>query len=258
MSEPLLELEIGPGPPDGRQGLRVLEDGRVEYRGDVDVTVGARGQAELTPVPLAWRHQWTYAPDELDALRRAMAAADDPPLRAEYGPDTRAIHAQEHIWRLHLGDRVREVTVHGWPGTQVAPLEELWRQIFALHPPPAETSVWRVWTADGTVELAVDREVEQEPALAGALRALFHDDAVAPEGEGEPAADGPPDGVPLVEVEFRTEAGEEIDRLQVFDDGRQLELRDGAAEDPGQLSPERMRAIRAALRSVDWSATGAR
>ena len=149
MIEPLLELEIGPGPPDERQGLRVLEDGRVEYRGDVDVTVGARGQAEVTPVPLAWRHQWTYAPDELDGLRRAMAAADDPPLRAEYGPDTRAIHPQEHVWRLRVGDRVREVTVHGWPGTQVAPLEELWRQIFALHPPPPETSVWRVWTADG-------------------------------------------------------------------------------------------------------------
>ena len=254
MSEPLLELEIGPGPPGERQGLRVLEDGTVEYRGDVEVTVGARGQAEVHPAPLAWRRQWTYAPDELDALRRAIAAADDPPLRREYGPDTRAIHPQEHEWRLRVGDRLREVTVHGWPGTQVAPLEELWRQIFALHPPPRETTVWRVWTPDGTVERTVDGDADPVPALATALRVLFHDDAVAPEGEGEPAAERPPDGVPLVEVEFRTDAGEEIDRLRVFDDGRQVELRDGAAEDPGRLSAARMRAIRAALRSVDWGA----
>jgi hypothetical protein len=251
VSDPLLELEIGPGPPDERQGLRVLDDGRVEYRGDVDVIVGARGQAELEPVPLAWRHQWTYEPDELDGLRRAIAAADDPPLRAEYGPETRAIHPQEHVWRLHVGDRVREVVVHGWPGTRVPALEELWRQIFALHPPAPETAVWRVWTPGGTVERSVDGE---PPALARSLRALFHDDATAPEGEGEPAAGGPPDGVPLVELEFRTEDGEEIDRLRVFDDGRQEELRDGAVEDPGRLSAARMRAIRAALRAVDWDA----
>lgn len=253
MTEPLLQLEVGPGPPDQRQGLRVLEDGTVEYRGDVDVTVGARGQAELHPVPLAWRRQWTYAPDELDALRQAIAAADDPPLRAEYGPDTRAIHPQEHVWRLRVGDRVREVTVHGWPGTQVAPLEALWRQIFALHPPEPETALWRVWTPDGIVERAADGDA---PDLARATQALFHDDVTAPEGQGEPAPDGPPDGVPLVEVEFRTETGAEIDRLQVFDDGRQVELRDGGAEDPGRLSPARMRAIRAALRAVDWNAVG--
>jgi hypothetical protein len=255
VSEPLLELEVGPGPPDQRQGLRVLDDGRVEYRGDVEVTVGARGQAELHQVPLAWRPQWVYAPDELDALRRAIAAADDPPLRREYGPDTQAIHPQEHVWRLRVGDRLREVTVHGWPGTRVEALEELWRQIFALHPPAPETTVWRVWTPDGTVERAVDGDA---PTLADALRALFHDDAVAPEGVGEPDAGGPPSGVPLVEVEFQTEAGEEIDRLQVFDDGRQVELRDGGTHDPGRLPPERMRAIRAALRAVDWNATGAR
>jgi len=250
VSEPLLELEIGPGPPDERQGLRVLDDGRVEYRGDVDVSVGARGRAELHPVPLAWREQWTYAPDELDALRRAIAAADDPPLRAEYGPDTRAIHPQEHVWRLHVGDRVREVTVHGWPGTRVPALEQLWREIFALHPPEPETAVWRVWTPDGVVEHAVEGEA---PALAHATQALFHDEATAPEGEGEPDA-APPAGVPLVEVEYRTAGGEEIDRLRVFDDGRQEELRDGATEDPGRLSPARMRAIRAALRAVDWDA----
>ena len=84
-------------------------------------------------------------------------------------------------------------------------------------------------------------------------RSLFHAEAIAPEGEGEPSADGPPADVPLVEVAFRSE-GEEIDRLQIFDDGRQVELRDGATEDPGRLSPARMRAIRSALRRVDWRA----
>jgi hypothetical protein len=253
MSKPLIELEIGPGPSEARQGLRVLDDGRLEYRGDVEVDVGARGRAELRSVPLEWRVQWTYTARELEQLRRAIAAADDPPLRAEYGPDTRAIHPQEHVWRLRVGDRVREVTIHGWPGTHVDALERLWRRLFELHRPPGETSVWRVWTDAGPVERLVDGEVAQVPALAGALRALFHQEAIAPEGEGEPGPHPPPADVPLVEVAFRSE-GEEIDRLQVFDDGRQVELRDGATEDPGTLSPERMRAIRSALRDVDWPA----
>jgi hypothetical protein len=76
------------------------------------------------------------------------------------------------------------------------------------------------------------------PVLAGASRSLFQAEAIAPGGEGEPSADGPAADVPLVEVAFRSE-GEEIDRLQIFDDGRQVELRDGATEDPGRLSPAR-------------------
>jgi len=92
VSEPLVELEIGPGPPERRQGLRVLDDGRLEYRGDVAVDVDAGGHADLRSVPLEWRLQWTYTGPELDEVRRAIAAADDPPLRASYGPDERAIH----------------------------------------------------------------------------------------------------------------------------------------------------------------------
>jgi hypothetical protein len=253
VSAPLLELEIGPGPPERRQGLRVLDDGRLEYRGDVDVGVNAEGGAELHSVPLEWRLQWTYTAPELEALRQAIAAADDPPLRASYGPDTRGIHPQEHVWRLRVGPEVREITVRGWPGTRVAALERLWRRLFELHQPPGETSVWRVWTDEGPVERLVDGEVGDVPMLAGALQALFHTEATAPPGEGEPGPHGPPADVPLVEVAFRSE-GEEIDRLQVFDDGRQVELREGAAEDPGALAPERMRAIRSALRRVDWPA----
>ncbi len=92
VSEPLVSLEIGPGEPAERKGLRVLDDGRLEYRGDVEVDLDAHGQAELRSVLLQWRLQWTYTESELEQVRGAIAAADDPPLRAEYGPDTRAIH----------------------------------------------------------------------------------------------------------------------------------------------------------------------
>ncbi|MBA3429132.1 MAG: hypothetical protein H0U07_11275, partial [Actinobacteria bacterium] len=207
MSEPLVSLEIGPGEPAERKGLRVLDDGRLEYRGDVEVDLDAHGQAELRSVPLQWRLQWTYTESELERVRGAIAAADDPPLRAEYGPDTRAIHPQEHVWRLRVGDRLREVTVHGWPGTRVEALEHLWRRLFELHQPPGETSVWRVWTDGGPVERLVDCEVGEVPVLAGVLRALFHPETIAPEGEGEPGAGGPPADVPLVEVAFLSERG---------------------------------------------------
>ena len=105
-----------------------------------------------------------------------------------------------------------------------------------LHQPPGETSVWPVWTDDGPVERLVDGEVAEVLVLAGASRSLFHAEAIAPEGEGEPSADGPPADVPLVEVAFRSE-GEEIDRLQIFDDGRQVGLRDGAPRIRGGCRP---------------------
>lgn len=60
VSEPLVELDIGPGAPEQRQGLRVLDDGRLEYRGDGDVGINAAGHAELRGLPLEWRLQWTY------------------------------------------------------------------------------------------------------------------------------------------------------------------------------------------------------
>lgn len=249
MSEPLLELEFG----GGEQGLRVLDDGRLEYRGDVDVDVGADGRASLRPVPLAWREQWTYTEPELAELRAAIAAADEPPLAGSYGSADGVIHADRHVWRLHIGHRVREVAIEGWPRTRVAPLERLWRLLFALHKPPGETTVWRVWTAAGPVERLVEADLAEVPVLDGVVAAVFNAEATAPEGEGERGDDGPPAGVPLVEVAFRAE-GEEFDRLQVFDDGRQVELRDGGREEPAPLGPERMRAIRAALRGVRWQA----
>ena len=133
VSEPLLELEFG----GGEQGLRVLDDGRLEYRGDVDVDVGADGRAcSCGRVPLAWREQWTYTEPELAELRAAIAAADEPPLAGSYGSADGVIHADRHVWRLHIGHRVREVAIEGWPRTRVAPLERLWRLLFALHKPP--------------------------------------------------------------------------------------------------------------------------
>ena len=98
----------------------------------------------------------------------------------------------------------------------------------------------------------MDGEVAEVPVLAGASRSCSTPRRSRRRARGAERR-RPPADVPLVEVAFRSE-GEEIDRLQIFDDGRQVELRDGATEDPGRLSPARMRAIRSALRRVDWRA----
>ena len=129
-----------------------------------------------------------------------------------------------------------------------------WRRLFELHQPPGETSVWRVWTDGGPVERLVDAEVAQAPVLAGVLRALFHAEATAPEGEGEPGSGGPPPDVPLVEVAFRSEGGGDRPAagLRRRAPGGGTARRRGRG--PGRLPPERMRAIRSALRGVEWRA----
>ena len=170
VSEPLLELEIGPGAPEERQGLRVLDDGRLEYRGHVDVDLDAGGQAELArPARLA-------PALDLHGARAGRAAPRDrrggrPAAARRVRPRHPSDPSAGARLALRVGDRMREVTIHGWPGTRVAALERLWRRLFELHQPPGETSVWRVWTDGGPVERLVDAEVAQVPVLAAALRA---------------------------------------------------------------------------------------
>lgn len=105
-------------------------------------------------------------------------------------PDTRAIHPQQHVWRLRRrpGARGHDPRPARDAGRRA---RALWRRLFELRQPPGETSVWRVWTDDGPVERFVDWVVAEVPVLAGASRSPFHAEAIAPEGEGEPSADGP-------------------------------------------------------------------
>ena len=230
-------------------GLRVIDDGRVEFFGDVEAVI-SEGRIQRRDVPLQWRHQWTYTGEQLAALRAEIVAADEPPLAGQYGADSTGSHPQRHVWRFDTGEQQKVVTVDGWPHTRVAALDRLQRRIFELHPAPAQSSVWRIWTGAEVVERQATADPSSIPVLAALAAALFVPAASAPVGgRGQP----PPEATPLVSVTFSS-AGEPVDQLQVSWSGRwSLTGRDGQSS--VELPAPRLAAIEAAIAAVDWPAT---
>jgi hypothetical protein len=242
--EPLLQLDIQQG-----QALRVFADGRYEFRGDVLPRLGEDGRVKLDRVPLRWRLQWTFTPEEMEQLRAAIDAADDPPLRDRYTAPG-SIHGRDLTWTLRTSGRRAHVVVEGWPAAQAPALERLYRRLFEIHRPEGETSTWRLWTGAGVAEKLVTCEPGSVPALRGILAALFDPDA-APAGDGARTVAEPPEDTPLAEVAFRRH-DREVDRLFVYAGGRQAQLRDGKREDLEPLPPARMRRLRAEIAAAGW------
>ena len=244
--EPLLHLDIEQG-----QALRVFDDGRYEFRGDVEPSLGDDGRVKLTSVPLRWRLQWTFTPEEMEQLRAAIDAADDPPLRPRY-TSPGSIHGRNLTWTLRTSRRPVQVVVEGWPGAQAPALERLYRRLFEIHRPEGETSTWRLWTGTGVAEKLVACEPGSVPPLRGILAALFDPDA-APAGDGAATVPPPPEDTPLAEVAFRKH-DREVDRLLVYGDGRQTQVRDGERKQLEPLPPERVRRLRAEIGAASWDA----
>jgi hypothetical protein len=244
--EPLLELDIQQG-----QALRVLPDGRYEFRGDVEPEVSEDGGVTLRKVPLQWRLQWTFTPEELEQLRAAIDEADDPPLDPLYTAG-RQIHGRNLIWTLRTSRRTARVEVQGWPAAQPRALERLYRRLFEIHRPPGETSTWRLWTGTGATEKLVPCEPGSVPQLRGVVAALFGSDD-SPRPEGADVVDPPPDDTPLAEVAYRRD-GEEFERLRVYGDGRQIQVLDGQRHELDPLPGERVQALRAAIAAAGWDA----
>jgi hypothetical protein len=242
--EPVLELDIQQG-----QGLRVWPDGRYEFRGDVEPSLDADGRVKLESVPLKWRLQWTFTREEMEELQGAIDAADEPPLRPRYAAGGQ-IHGRNFVWTLRTSTREARVEVEGWPRAQPAALDRLYRRLFEIHRPEGETSTWRLWTGAGVAEKLVPCEPGSVPPLRGIVQALFNPDAV-PADEDAETVDAPPDDTPLAEVAFRKD-DREIDRLLVYGDGRQLQVRDGERTELEPFSAERVRGLRAAIAAARW------
>jgi hypothetical protein len=246
VSEPLLQLDLQRG-----QALRVLPDGRYEFRGDVEPEVGDDGSVQLRAVPLEWRLQWTFTPPELEQLRAAIDEADDPPLEDTYRAG-RQIHGRNLTWTLRTSQRTARVEVQGWPAAQPPALERLYRRLFEIHRAPGETSTWRLWTGAGATEKLVPCEPGSVPQLQGVVAALFGSGDAEPPA-GADTVEPPPEGTPLAEVAFRRD-GEEFERLRVYGDGRQTQVLDGERRELDPLPADRVRALRAAIAAVGWDA----
>lgn len=227
----LVELRIEPERGTGSE-LRVRADGRFELRTPDD----------------DWRLVREYSGAELDALRRAMAQADDPPLPPVIAPPVTGSNPTRMTWRLRLADAVRDVVVEDW-GAGVAPaLEQLYRELFTIPQGPAVESIWRVRVDGEMVERRVVGEAAAVPALEPMVSALYaRPDPFEAAGHDRPPADL------LVEVTYFVD-GEPGDGLAVAPDGRAFLSEGGETFEVTRLSAAELATLREAIAATGWPA----
>jgi hypothetical protein len=199
-------------------GGRIYKDGRYELRDDDEP-------------------EWTaFEPFTQEQIAKIEAAID-------------ALDVPDHI----TGDRPpdaatatfvlkgRTVKVDEWP--KAAPqLSELLDTIATLRKSPPLPSTWRVWSKGTVVTLEAHCDIGEVKALSALRDALFMPDPTAERPPGE----DPPEGTPLVSVNF----GEEL--LEVYPDGRRVDRAHGQ-ESEKHVGAGRVNAIRAALAQTDWA-----
>ena len=226
---PLLELQIEPQRGSGSE-LRVRPDGRFELR---------------TP-DHDWRLVREYSDAELDALRRAMERADDPPLPPVIAPPARGSNPTRMTWRLRLADAFREVVVEDWGAGAAPALERLYRELFTIPQGPSVESIWRVRVAGGVVERRVVGEAAAVPALEPMVAALYaRPDPFEAAGHDRPPADL------LVEVTYLVD-GEPGDGLAVAPDGRAFLTEGGETFEITRLSESELATLREAIATTGW------
>jgi hypothetical protein len=226
---PLVELRIEPHRGGGSE-LRVRADGRFELR-----------TAEHD-----WRLVRDYSDAELDALRRAMAHADDPPLPPVIEPAALGSNPTRMTWRLRLADAVREVVVEDWGAGAAPALERLYRELFTIPQGPAVESVWRVQVDGDVVERRVIGEAAGVPALEPMVAALYaRPDPFEAAGHDRPPADL------LVEVRYLVD-GEPGDGLAVAPDGRAFLSEGGETFEVTRLTAAELATLREAIAATGW------
>ena len=225
----LVELRIEPQRGGGSE-LRVRADGRFELRTSEH----------------DWRLVREYTPAELDALRRAMAVADDPPLPPVIEPAARGSNPTRMTWRLRLADAVREVVVEDWGAGAAPALERLYRELFTIPQGPAVESLWRVRVDDEVVERRVVGEAAAVPALEPIVSALY-----ARPDPFEAAGHDRPPGDLLVEVQYLVD-GEPGDGLAVAPDGRAFLSEGGETFEVTRLTAAELATLREAIAATGW------
>jgi hypothetical protein len=199
-------------------GGRVYKDGRYELRDDDDP-------------------QWTafdpFTPEQVERIEAAIDALDIPDHISGDRPPDAATATFEF--------RGRTVKVDEWP--KAAPqLSALLDTIAELRKSPPLPSTWRLWS-NGQVEvLEAHCDIGEVRVLSALRDALFMPDPAA----RRPSAPDPPEGTPLVSVNF----GEEL--LEIYPDGRRIDRAHGQ-ETETKVSADRVNAIRAALAQTDWA-----
>jgi hypothetical protein len=223
-----------------RYGGRVFADGRYELYSTADQVSEPN-----------WTVREPFTPAQIDEIRAAVDAAlaaglpDRVPADGPPPPDADTA-------RFVLRDRA--IVVEDWSGAPPPELQGLVDRIAQLRRPPPAPSTWRLWSRGAPVELEARCEIGEVVALDHLRDAIFM--PAARPTSGASATSDPPAGTPLVRITFTTPKGDE--RLEVYPDGRRIDLAPGGDERVHELDADRMAAIRQALAETDWAALPAR
>jgi hypothetical protein len=199
-------------------GGRIYKDGRYELRDDDEPE---------------WTAFEPFTQEQIAKIEAAIDALDVPDhITGERPPD-----AATATFVLDG----RTVQVDEWP--KAAPqLAALLDKIAGLRKAAPLPSTWRLWSNGAVVTLEAHCDIGDVKALSALRDALF-----MPEATGRrPPGEDPPDGTPLVSVNF----GDEL--LEVYADGRRVDRANGQ-ETESDVGADRVNAIRAALAETDWA-----
>jgi hypothetical protein len=199
-------------------GGRVYKDGRYELRDDDEPE---------------WTAYDPFTQEQIAEIEKAIDALDVPDhITGERPPD-----AATATFVL----KGRTVKVDEWP--KAAPqLSALLDTIAELRKSPPLPSTWRLWSKGEVVTLEAHCDIGEVLALSALRDAVFLPGATA----ARPTGEDPPEGTPLVSVNF----GDEL--LEVYADGRRVDRANGQ-ESEKQIGADRVNAIRAALAGTDWA-----
>jgi hypothetical protein len=116
---------------------RVTADGRRWTSGNVDAQF-ADGKWTFGAREPGWESAGTLTPDQLAALRDALAGSGFFETAPEYHPDVPVIHASSEVWTAELDGRHHTTTLYGRGTTKVPAIEQLDRALTAATPPSRE------------------------------------------------------------------------------------------------------------------------
>jgi hypothetical protein len=103
---------------------RITADGGVWTRSTVDASFDG-GEWRFGPAEPEWRRGDTLAPEDVEALRAAVAGSGFFATAGEHRPDVPVIHGSREVWSAELDGRRHTSTLHGRGTTHVPELSAL-------------------------------------------------------------------------------------------------------------------------------------
>jgi hypothetical protein len=111
---------------------RVSDDGRLWEHSGTRVVLEPGAEPRFETQEPRWRPRWRLRPEDMDALREAVADTGFMELAPEHDAPGVVSDGREVTWVAELGGRRHEVVLRGAPFAQVPEIERLEREVNAV------------------------------------------------------------------------------------------------------------------------------